>query len=150
MDAYEPFHDTEKISKAKVRYNGKEYVGGKQPDFTRAEDIPSESYDKLINLNTLNVVGKEDRDKIIKDIGRVLKPGGTGIVMARTPSDVMGAKGIKGKEPSSIITGSGTYQKGFTQEEIVDYISDQLGDEFSVNPLTSLNGSGVIIKKRDK
>ena len=148
MDAYEPFHDADKIAKAKVKFGGKEYVGGKQPDFTKAEDIPSESYEKLINLNTLNVVGREDRDKIIKDIGRVLKPGGTGIVMARTPSDVMGAKGVKGKEPNSIITGTGTYQKGFTQEEIVDYVSSQLGDGFSVEPLTSLNGSGVIIKKK--
>ena len=103
-DTYEPFAD-------------KSF----SPTYTNAKDIPSNSYDNVTSLNVLNVVKPETRSEIVQDIGRILKPGGTGIITTRG-MDVFGnsknpVRGILADEPRAVITSSGTYQKGFTQKE---------------------------------
>lgn len=116
------------------------------PTFTDASKIPSDSYDKVTNFNVLNVVPKNVRDDIVSDIGRVLAPGGTAIITTRG-KDVMGATGKLGPEPMSIITSRDTYQKGFTQKELTEYVKDILGSDFSVTP-TKLGPAGVVVKKK--
>ena len=56
-------------------------------------------------------------------------------------------KGALGSEPRSIITSAGTYQKGFTQSELKEYVSEILGSDFSVSTLKGLGKAGVKIKK---
>jgi len=116
------------------------------PTFTKPEDIPTDAYGRLTNLNVLNVVPREARDEIVQHIGRVMEPGGLGILTTRG-ADVMGAKGTAGPEPMSIITSRDTYQKGFTKQELEDYMKYMLGDKFDVNKL-NLGPAGVLIQKK--
>jgi len=126
------------------------YAQGWEPTFTRAADIPSDTYEGLTNLNVLNVVSPEIRRGIVEDIGRVLKPqGGVGLITTRG-KDVLNTVGGKpGPEPMSMITSRDTYQKGFTQQELYDYVKGVLGDKFDYEKL-DLGPAGVkIIKKAE-
>lgn len=104
---------------------------GFTPTFSNAADIPDNAYSRITNLNVLNVAPREVRDGIVRDIGRVLKPGGEAIITTRG-KDVMAAKGRPGPEPMSIITSANTYQKGFTSKELQEYVQEALGDGFEV------------------
>jgi SAM-dependent methyltransferase len=119
--------------------------GGFEPNFLDAEAIPSSSYDNVTNLNTLNVVPRDIRDGIVRDIGRVLKPGGQAIITTRPKADVLSTKNAQpASEEGAIITGTGSFQKGFTPKELKEYVSDVLGDEYTVTALGSKKtGIGV-------
>jgi hypothetical protein len=118
---------------------------GFDPTYRSAADIPDASYDRLTNLNVLNVVPREVRDQIVSDIGRVLKVGGVGVVTTRG-RDVMKAKGRRGPEPMSVITSADTYQKGFNQRELQDYLQSTLGEAYSVSPIR-LGPAGAMIRR---
>jgi hypothetical protein len=94
----------------------------------------------------LNVVPREARDEIVQNIGRVMQPGGQGILTTRG-ADVMKAQGRPGPEPTSIITSRDTYQKGFTKQELEDYMRYMLGEKFDVNKV-NLGPAGVHIQKK--
>ena len=119
---------------------------GFTPTFSSSSDIPNDSYFKVTNLNVLNVVPLETRTAIVKDIGRILKVGGTAIITTRG-KDVLSAKGEKGPEDMSIITSAGTYQKGFTQKELKEYIQSTLGENFEILN-NKLGAAGVTIRKK--
>jgi hypothetical protein len=116
------------------------------PTFTKPEDIPTDAYGRLTNLNVMNVVPREARDEMAQHIGRVMEPGGAGIVTTRG-ADVMKAQGRPGPEPMSIITSRDTYQKGFTKQELEDYMRYMLGKKFDVNKF-NLGPAGVMIQKK--
>jgi hypothetical protein len=119
---------------------------GFSPTFIRPEDIPTEEFDRLVNLNVLNVMPREMRDATVENIGRVMRPGGMGIVTTRG-RDVLNAAGEAGPEPMSKITSIGTYQKGFTPEELREYLEYILGRDYSVSKL-GLGPAGAMIKKK--
>ena len=120
---------------------------GFTPDFTDAKEIPSNSYKRLTNFNVLNVVPLEMRNEIVQDIGRVLEPGGVAVITTRG-KDVMNAAkaGKEGPEPMSVITSKNTYQKGFTPNELVNYLQETLGEGFEVVK-TKLGPAGAIVRK---
>jgi hypothetical protein len=124
------------------------YPQGWYPTYTKSEDIPSEKYKGLLNLNVLNVLDPEMRAHTVKEIGRVMQPeGGTGLITTRG-RDVLNTVGGKaGNEPMSIITSRDTYQKGFEPEELRKYIRYILGGDFEYEPL-NLGQAGVKIKKK--
>lgn len=118
---------------------------GFNPTFTNPSDIPANSFGRITNLNVLNVVPKEVRDYIVRDIARVLKPNGEAIITTRG-KDVLNAKGVAGDEPMSLTTSIGTYQKGFTKKELKDYVQGLLGENFKVDPV-KLGAAGVKVTK---
>lgn len=118
---------------------------GFNPTYTDSSQIQSNSYNRITNLNVLNVVPQHVRDNIVREIARILAPGGVAIITTRG-RDVLSAKGQKGPEPTSIITSIGTYQKGFTQVELKAYIQGLLGKNFEVNSVR-LGPAGVAIRK---
>jgi len=118
---------------------------GFEPTYRSASEIPDASYDRVTNLNVLNVVAPEARRGIVLDIGRILKPDGVAIITTRG-RDVLNAKGRPGPEDMSIVTSTGTYQKGFTRAELVDYLRGTLGEGFEVNPL-QLGPAGATVRK---
>jgi hypothetical protein len=124
------------------------YPQGWYPTYTKSEDIPSDKYKGLLNLNVLNVLDPEMRAHTVKEIGRVMQPeGGTGLITTRG-RDVMNTIGGKaGPEPMSIITSRDTYQKGFEPNELREYIKYILGGDFEYEPL-NLGPAGVKIKKK--
>ena len=124
------------------------YPQGWYPTYTKSEDIPSEKYKGLLNLNVLNVLDPEMRAHTVKEIGRVMQPeGGVGLITTRG-RDVLNTVGGKaGNEPMSVITSRDTYQKGFEPEELRSYIKHILGSDFEYEPL-GLGQAGVKIKKK--
>lgn len=123
-----------------------------KPHFVDVTKIPDNSYHKIVNLNVLNVVPNTGehkiRDTIVKNIGRVLAPGGVALITTRG-KDVLTIKGTPGEEPTSMISKIGTYQKGFTQKELLQYIQQTLGKGFEVSSI-KLGPAGVMIKKLDQ
>ncbi|CAB4133625.1 Cytidyltransferase-like domain containing protein [uncultured Caudovirales phage] len=122
-----------------------------KPHYIDVTKIPDNSYKRIVNLNVLNVVPNTEkhriRDEIVRNIGRVLAPGGVAIITTRG-RDVLTIKGTPGEEPMSMISSIGTYQKGFTQVELREYISSVLGDGFEVKSV-KLGPAGVMIKKNE-
>ena len=120
-----------------------------KPHYIDATKIPSNSYNRIVNLNVLNVVpnveGHRIRDEIVRQIGRVLAPGGIALITTRG-RDVLTIKGTPGEEPMSMISSIGTYQKGFTNAELKEYVQSVLGDDFEVSS-AKLGPAGVMIKK---
>lgn len=121
---------------------------GFKPDFIRPEDIPTEEFDRLVNLNVLNVMPREMRDATVENIGRVMRPGGMGIVTTRG-RDVLNAAGEAGPEPMSKITSIGTYQKGFSPEELREYLKYMLGEGYDISRL-NLGPAGALVRKKGK
>mgnify|MGYP003689646015 CR=1 FL=1 len=119
---------------------------GFDPTFANTADIPASSYDNVTSFNVLNVVPEDVRTDIVKEIGRVLKPGGTAVISTRG-KDVMSAHGMLGPENLSIKTSAGTYQKGFMPDELQGYVQSVLGDGYIVEKI-NLGPAGVIIKKQ--
>lgn len=122
-----------------------------KPHYIDVTKIPDNSYNRIVNLNVLNVVPNVGehriRDAIVRNIGRVLAPGGMAIITTRG-RDVLTIKGTPGEEPMSMVSSIGTYQKGFTQAELREYVQNVLGDNFVVHSV-KLGPAGVVIKKKE-
>jgi hypothetical protein len=116
------------------------------PDYSSAEQMPSDAHGFLTNLNVLNVMPREARDELVQHIGRTMEPGGLGVLTTRG-ADVMKAQGRPGPEPMSMITSRDTYQKGFTNQELEDYLKYMLGQGYDINKL-NLGPAGALIKKK--
>ena len=121
---------------------------GFTPTYDQASKIPDNSYNRVTSLNVLNVMPRQLRDEAVDNIGRILAPKGSAVITTRG-KDVLTAKGKKGDEPMSIITErDSTYQKGFTQPELKEYITKQLGVGFEVTKLPiKIGQAGVLVKK---
>ena len=115
------------------------------PTYTEPDQISPRSYDKILNLNVLNVVPRDARDRIVRDIGTALDAGGVAVITTRG-KEVLSAQGNLGPEATSIITTRGTYQKGFSRRELVDYVRGTLGPEFEVSSL-NLGPAGVLVRR---
>ena len=129
---------------------------GFNPTFTQSKNIPSNSRSRMTNLNVLNVVPPNVRKGIIQDIGRILKDDGKAVITTRTwkgDVDKTLRLGTKGPEPQSVITSTGTYQRGFTTSQLKKEIEDILNVDdkvtFKVEP-NKLGGAGVTITKKIK
>lgn len=125
------------------------FAQGWTPDYSKldASDVPTAAFGGLTNLNALNVVPREVRDQMVLDMGRSLEPGGMGIITTRG-NEVMKTKGGRpGPEPSSIISGIDTYQKGFTNPELEAYLKYMLGDKYDINRLKLGPAGATIFKK---
>jgi hypothetical protein len=132
---------------------------GFTPDFTDASKIPSNSESKINSSSVINVVPKDIRDGIVLDIGRILKQDGVAIITSRTEQSIKkGAENIKlfeGEEGAYIVgkEGEQTFQKGYSQKQLVEYVQGILGNNFEVTnaPKTTdgknISGSAVLIKK---
>ena len=136
--------------------NPENWKGKEGVTFTKSEDIKGK-YDGIVSLNVINVVPKNVRDFIIEDIFKHLNDGGTAIISSRKfKDDISRSKNfILGAEPKSYIVKLkkdgktiDVYQKGFDNDELVDYVKDLLGDKAIVTKKNNTYGaSGVVIRK---
>lgn len=127
---------------------------GFTPTYTNSADIPENTYGKLVSTNVLNVIPPDLRNDAVLSIGKILKPNGMAVVQTRSASAVnelsKSKTAVPQDEPASFLTSKGSYQKGFTRDELVDYTQGILGDGFEVSKVPAKdmpNGSGVLIKK---
>jgi hypothetical protein len=144
VDSFEPFPE---------RWKGKT-----PPTYTDNTDI-EKKYDAVVSLNVLNVVRKDLRDAIVKDIFSLLNDNGAAIISTRAfKGDIAKAKNfengpedksyiIKRKQDGKVID---VFQKGFDSNELVDYLQELLGDEAVVRKDNSYGAAGAIITKSPK
>ena len=138
-DTYEPYPQVDKADKYGM------------PDFVKPNEI-NKKYNFITNFSVLNVLPKVDRDRAVKHIGSLLDSNGIAVITVRSKDDVLKAlPNAKRKiSDSELITARGTYQKGFTKDELKKYLNETLGSGFEVTDLPNkykMSGVGVIIKK---
>ena len=107
------------------------------------------TYDVVISNAVLNVIPQDLRDAMVVKIGEMLNPGGRAFINVRG-TDVKNAKSkvaINEDQMEYFIADSGSYQKGFRQAELVDYLKDALGDGFTVTPNSSFGGVSAVVTK---
>lgn len=125
------------------------------PTYTDPAQVPANSYGRIVSTNVLNVLPPDIRAEAVQTIGKALEPGGTALVQTW---DVGAAKaGMKSKkativpdEENAFTTSTGSYQKGFSKPELVEYVSSTLGPGYLVEAVPNkagISGTAVTIKK---
>jgi len=125
------------------------YPNNWTPNYTNVDDIKG-TYSGIISNAVLNVIENSngDRDQAVRDIGKLLKPGGKAFINVRKQKgDVDKAKVVR-RVGDGIITTKNTFQKGFERQELMDYLTSILGDGFTVET-SSLGTLGAIITKKE-
>ena len=125
-----------------------------KPTYTSAADIPENTYGKVVSTNVLNVIPPDARAEAIQNIGSILEPNGMAVIQTRSASAVNELKksktAIPQDEPASFLTSKGSYQKGFTRDELQNEVQGILGDNFEVTKIPAKdipNGSAISVKK---
>ena len=147
---HEPFVPVEKIIKVK----------GKVPDYKTADDVIFKegfaSKDGVVNANVLNVIEDPiERANVVRQISQLISNKGMAVITTRGNEVTKAAQTSKNATPfnDGWIFGKGdkkTFQKGYSQKELEEYIKSILGDKFKVEKIPSkykIGTSGVIIKK---
>ena len=150
---HEPFVPLERIIKAK----------GKVPNYKTADDVIFKegfgSKDGVVNANVLNVIEDPmERSNVVRQISQLISNKGMAVITTRGSEVTKAAQTSKNAVPfnDGWIFGKGdkkTFQKGYSQKELEEYIKSILGDKFSVVKIPSkykIGTSGVIIKKITK
>jgi SAM-dependent methyltransferase len=125
------------------------------PTYTDPADVPANAYGRIVSTNVLNVLPPDIRLEAVQTIGKALEPGGTALIQTW---DVGAAKaGMKSKkatpvpdEENAYTTSTGSYQKGFSKQELQEYIANTLGRGYVVEPVPNkagISGTAVTIKK---
>lgn len=115
-------------------------------------------YDVIISSAVLNVLPQDQRDALVSKMGQLLKPGGKMYITTRgkdVDTLAKSGKNIRLGDMEWIETVKGSYQKGFTNPELVAYLRDALGDGFDVVPASKATGgrfnnnTSVVVTKRE-
>lgn len=115
-------------------------------------------YDAIISSAVLNVLPQDQRDALVSKMGQLLKPGGRMYITTRgkdVDTLAKSGKNIRLGDMEWIETVKGSYQKGFTNPELVAYLRDALGDGFDVVPASKATGgkfnnnTSVVVTKRE-
>ena len=114
-------------------------------------------YDVIISSAVLNVLPQDQRDALVVKMGQLLKDGGRMFITTRG-KDVENlaktGKNIHLGEMEWIETVKGSYQKGFTNPELILYLRDALGPDFTVVPASKETGgkfnnnTNVVVTKK--
>ena len=132
------------------------------PTFSSYADIDKQ-YDVVISNAVLNVIPDDWRADVLHQMADAVKEGGKMIINTRPASNIA-QQGVEGKtritldSPSEILVKRGdriaAYQKGFTSEELAEWIKSELGEGWRVEKATKKNsgisgeGTAVVIKER--
>ena len=127
------------------------YPDGKyKPKYTDYSSL-DEKYDVIISNAVLNVLPQDQRDALVVKMGELLNEGGRLFVNVRG-DDVnnlaSNSANVKIGEMEWYVTPTGSYQKGFTRSELVAYLQDALGKNFSVVPTTQFGKASAIVTKK--
>ena len=128
------------------------------PTFVSPKDVPENTYGKIISTNVINVLPPALRKEAVLKIGGALKIGGRALIQtwdAGAAKAGMASKKatIVKNEPLAFTTSTGSYQKGFTKNELEEYVQKTLGKNFEVSSVPSkqgISGVAVVITKKSK
>lgn len=125
-------------------YPSKDY-SPKYTDYSKLD----KTYDAIISNAVLNVLPQDQRDALVVKMGQMLNPGGQMFINVRG-DDVLNAssKEIINRDNLEVyITKSGSYQKGFTRNELVAYLQDALGDGYTVRADNRFGKVSAVVTK---
>ena len=125
-------------------YPSKDY-SPKYTDYSKMD----KTYDAIISNAVLNVLPQDQRDALVVKMGQMLNPGGQMFINVRG-DDVLNAssKEIINRDNLEVyITKSGSYQKGFTRNELVAYLQDALGDGYTVRADNRFGKVSAVVTK---
>jgi SAM-dependent methyltransferase len=133
--------------------NPKLWTGKIPPTYTDDSQIAGK-YDLILNTNVLNVLPRDVRDGVVRDIGEKLMPGGHALITTRGwAGDVAATKKFEpAEEPNAIYVRKGqkgqvrVFHKGFEQNELRDYTQSVLGQGFTVEK-APFGKAGVLITR---
>lgn len=121
------------------------------PTFVSPKEVPENTYGKVISTNVINVLPPNLRKEAVTKIGKSLKSGGKALIQtwdAGAAKAGMASKKatVVDDEPLAFTTSTGSYQKGFTNKELEQYVTETLGEGFEVSAVPSKKGiSGVSV-----
>lgn len=120
-----------------------------KPKYTDYSSL-DERYDVIISNAVLNVLPQDQRDALVVKMGELLNRGGRLFVNVRG-DDVnnlaSNPNNVKIGDMEWYVAPTGSYQKGFTRAELVAYLKDALGKNFTVEPTTLFGKSSAIVTK---
>ena len=133
------------------------------PTYSSYADIEGQ-YDVVISNAVLNVIPDDWRADVLHQMADAVKEGGKMIINTRPASNIA-QQGVEGKtritldSPSEILVKRGdriaAYQKGFTSEELAEWIKSELGEGWRVEKATKKNsgisgeGTAVVIRESE-
>jgi hypothetical protein len=141
-----------------LEINPENWKGKGKVTYTDAKDI-KDKFDGIVSLNVVNVVEKDMRDFIVKNIFDNLNIGGTAVISSRKfKGDIDQAKNFElGPEDKSYIIKRAkdgktvdVYQKGFEGDELVNYVKGLLGDSADVKKNNTFGAAGVVVTKKSE
>ena len=125
------------------------YPRGWTPTYQSTYKIKRQ-YDGVILNNILNVLPKHTRRAVMWDAAEKLRSGGQMYINVRSRSDVMNTTVIEKQfNESEILTGRGTYQKGFQPQELIGFIQAELGPDYTVERAKFGSVSVIVTKKAE-
>ena len=125
-------------------YPGKSY----NPKYTDYSKL-NKKYDVIISNAVLNVLPQDQRDALTVKMGQMLNDGGRIFVNVRG-TDVRNASSkvaIDDANMEYFISNTGSYQKGFTRNELVAYLRDALGAGYTVETTNKFGAVSAIVTK---
>lgn len=118
----------------------------------------NKKYDVIISSAVLNVLPQDQRDALVVKMGQMLNDGGRMFITTRGKDVETLAKTGKNIHLGNmewIETVKGSYQKGFTNAELIAYLKDALGNNFAIVPASKETGgkfnnnTSVVVTKRE-
>ena len=107
-------------------------------------------YDAIISNAVLNVLPQDQRDALVVKMGELLADGGRMFVNVRG-DDVntlsSNPSNVKIGNMEWFVSSTGSYQKGFTRSELVAYLKDALGTDFTVQGTTKFGKAAAVVTK---
>ena len=107
-------------------------------------------YDVIISNAVLNVLPQDQRDALVVKMGQMLNDGGRMFINVRG-TDVRNASSkvpIDEANMEYYISNTGSYQKGFTKKELVAYLSDALGKDYTVVGTNKFGAVSAVVTKQ--
>ena len=122
---------------------------GYEPKYTDYSAL-DKKYDAIISNAVLNVLPQDQRDALVVKMGELLNDGGRMFINVRgkdVESLAKTGKNIHLGNMEWIETVKGSYQKGFTKDELKAYLEDALGDGFTVEKTNMFGAVSVVVTK---
>lgn len=107
-------------------------------------------YDVIISNAVLNVLPQDQRDALVVKMGQMLNDGGRMFINVRG-TDVRNASSkvpIDEANMEYYISNTGSYQKGFTKKELVAYLSDALGKNYTIVGTNKFGAVSAVVTKQ--
>ncbi len=120
-----------------------------KPKYTDYSKL-NKKYDVIISNAVLNVLPQDQRDALTVKMGQMLNDGGRMFVNVRG-SDVRNASSKVAIDEANMeyyISNTGSYQKGFTKKELVAYLSDALGNGYTVVGTNKFGAVSAVVTKK--